>query len=84
MLIIFFSPFKKPFSVFLISGLYPVFFNSFKNEVIVREVLSLCVLSVVSYVFFSRILLHELVERGFKINKNKIRMNNLEEITAYK
>lgn len=33
---------------------------------------------------FSRTLLHELVERGFKINKNKIRMNNLEEITAYK
>lgn len=34
--------------------------------------------------FFARTLLHELVERGFKINKNKIRMNNLEEITAYK
>lgn len=39
---------------------------------------------IVTHGFFVRTLLHELVERGFKINKNKIRFNNLEEITAYK
>lgn len=39
---------------------------------------------VITHGFFMRTLLQELVKRGFKINKKKIRVNNLEEIIAYK
>lgn len=39
---------------------------------------------VVTHGFFMRTLLQELVKRGFKINKKKFKVNNLEEIIAYK
>lgn len=39
---------------------------------------------VVTHGFFAKILIKQLIKRGFKINKKTLMMNNLDEIIAYK